>query len=122
MVGGPLKQFAVSQRRPSALLHSLDFVAIQKPAQLPRKAFVEQDSHRNRALGGQKFRLCGLEHFDHLFPGNGRKIVEEFANIVPRFQVIQEVLHRHPCTTKNRGPAENFGIRYDDITFHKMVR
>ena len=54
-----------------------------------------------------------FEEHPYLFPRDRRELLKEVVDAIPRLQVVQQRLHRHPGTGKNRGPRHDFGIDAD---------
>jgi hypothetical protein len=46
---------------------------------------------------------------------NGRKVVEEFVQTLPAFEIVNECLEGHAGSPKHRNSAENVPIFDDDL-------
>jgi hypothetical protein len=55
-----------------------------------------------------------FQTLDGLGAGDGGKIVEEFAEGVSAFEVVDEILERNARAGEDDGPGENFGIAMED--------
>ena len=58
-------------------------------------------------------RLCFFQSGDGLLSADSRVLLQEFIKRIPAFQVVQEGLERHACSSEDRLTAKDFWIPDD---------
>src|SRR2546428_5996106 len=62
------------------------------------------------SAGSQKLLARSFEQSDDLLAPDTGKSLGKVVDGLPRFEMIEETLHRHACTNENWRASENLGI------------
>ena len=107
---GRVKQLAVPQLRPAALVRGYNFVMRQRVPQWLRRALVEKYTH----LCGSKRASRGvIEHGTHLFKCDAREPIDELRYEGAVLEILEKCGYGHPSTAENPRSADPIRVSLD---------
>jgi len=107
---GRVKQFAVPQLRPAALVRGYNFVMSQRVAQWLRRALIEKNTH---LCGGERASRGVIEDGTYLFKRHARKPIYELRDERAVLEILEKCGYGHASTAENPRSADPIRVSLD---------
>jgi hypothetical protein len=79
------------------------------------QTFVKKNFQVRKSGSSQKRLARSFEQGDNLLAPDTGKSLDKVVDGLPRFEMIEQTLHRHACTNENWRASQNLGIGMEDF-------